>query len=216
VNILTPLSLQYGVGRRDWDTYFEAAANGGFVRAAPLLTDLASCRVVIWNVDHNNQFNNPTALFQTLVGGGLGDLASYLRAGGTLILSGFSVATNVVNPTTALTSNFSRGICDAFQPGTVGYAQTFFAREMMGIDGARGTYEALRWQGARDFLEARVTADGAAMGYASAEVDTGATAKWNGKIFPGEPEISWSPGLPRIEGWKVASVYPRDLACSAS
>lgn len=209
-NILTPLSLQYGAGRRDWDTYAEGMRSGGGMRAQPLLTDLAPYRVVIWNVDFNNQANSPTALFQTLVGGGLSELGGYLRAGGTLILTGFSVATNVVKPTTALTANFSRGICDAFQPGTVGYGQTFFAREMMGIDGARGAYEALRRQGARDFLEARVTAEGSAMGYVSAEVDTGATAKWNGKIFYGEPESSWSPGLPRIEGWRMASSFNCD------
>jgi hypothetical protein len=210
VNVLTPLSLQYGVGRRDWDTYFEAAINGGFVRAAPQLADLAACRVVIWNVDFNNYYPSPTALYQTLVGGGLSDLGSYLRAGGTLILNGFSIATNVVNPTTALTANFTRGICAAFPPGTVGYGQTFFPREMMGIDGARPADQALRRQGARDFLEARVTAEGAGMGYASAEVDTGETAKWNAKSFPGDPETSWAPGLPRIEGWRMASPFNCD------
>ena len=55
-----------------------------------------------------------------------------------------------------------------------------------------------------------VTGEGSAMGYASAEVDTGATAKWNGKIFPGEPESSFSPGLPRIEGWRMASSFNCD------
>ncbi|HET9950903.1 MAG TPA: hypothetical protein VFS09_03820 [Candidatus Eisenbacteria bacterium] len=211
VNVLTPLSLQYGVGRRDWDTYFEGTVNGGYVRAAPLLTDLAACRVVIWNVDFNNQIQNPTALFQTLVGGGLGDLSSYLRAGGTLILNGSSIATSIVSPTTALTANLRSGICAAFPPGTAGYAQTFFPREMMGIDGARSAEEALRRQGARDFLEARVTAEGVAAGYASAEVDTGETAKWNGKIVPGEPETSWAPGLVRIEGWRMASSFNCDF-----
>lgn len=209
-NILTPLTLQHGAGRRDWDTYAMGATTGSGMRAEPPLTELVLYRVVIWNVDLNNLSTNPTALFRTLVGGGPSELSAYLRAGGTLILTGFTVATNVVNPTTALVANYSYGICDAFRPGAVGYAQTYFAREMMGIDGARGAYEALRRHGARDFLEARVTADGSAMGYVSAEVDTGATAKWNAKIFYGDPETSWSPGLPRIEGWRMAAPFNCD------
>mgnify|MGYP001573512330 FL=1 len=207
VNILTPLSLQYGMGRRDWDTYGRGTADGGGTRLQPLPADLAPYRVVIWNVDFNNQAANPTALFLTLVGGAYSELGGYLRAGGTLLLSGFSIATNVVTPTTALTANFSRGLCFAFQPGTIGYNQTFFPRAMMGIDGARGTDEGLRRQGARDFVQARVTAQGTTLGYTTAEVDTGATAKWNGKIFPGDPESSWSPGLPRIEGWRMAALF---------
>ena len=207
VNILTPLSLEYGMGRRDWDTYGRGTADGGGTRLQPLPADLAPYRVVIWNVDFNNQGANPTALFLTLVGGAYSELGGYLRAGGTLLLSGFSIATNVVTPTTALTANFSRGLCFAFQPGTIGYNQTFFPRAMMGIDGARGTDEGLRRQGARDFVQARVTAQGTTLGYVTAEVDTGSTAKWNGKIFPGDPESSWSPGLPRIEGWKMAALF---------
>ncbi len=207
VNILTPLSLEYSMGRRDWDTYGRGTADGGGTRLQPLPADLAPYRVVIWNVDFNNQGANPTALFLTLVGGAYSELGGYLRAGGTLLLSGFSIATNVVTPTTALTANFSRGLCFAFQPGTIGYNQTFFPRAMMGIDGARGTDEGLRRQGARDFVQARVTAQGTTLGYVTAEVDTGSTAKWNGKIFPGDPESSWSPGLPRIEGWKMAALF---------
>ncbi|MEK7317237.1 MAG: hypothetical protein AAB011_13735 [Candidatus Eisenbacteria bacterium] len=207
VNVLTPLSLQYGMGRRDWDTFSQGTADGGGTRLQPLPSDLAPYRIVMWNVDFNNKSDNPTALFQTLVGGAYSELGGYLRAGGTLLLSGFSLATNVVVPTTALTANFSRGICFAFQPETAGYNQTFFPRSMMGIDGARDTNEGLRRQGSKDFLEARVTTQGTALGYVSAEVDTGATAKWNGKIVQGDPETSWSPGLPRIEGWRMAALF---------
>jgi len=207
INILTPLSLQYGMGRRDWDTVTQGATDGGGSRLQPLPTDLAPYRVVIWNVDFNNQLANPTALFQTLVGGAYSDLGGYIRAGGTLLLSGFSIATNVVNPTTALTLNFNRGLCFAYQPGTIDYFRTFFPRSMMGVDGARPTQEGLRSQGAKDFLEARVTTQGAALGYVTAQVDTGETAKWNGKIFPGEPDFAWAPGLPRIEGWKMATLF---------
>lgn len=207
VNVLTPLSLQYGVGRRDWDTFSRGAADGSGAKKPPLPSDLSAYRVVVWNVDANNAATNPTGLYATLVGGSYSELGGYLRAGGTLILSGFSLATNIVNPTTALTSNFSRGLCTAFRPGTVGYNQSFFPRSMMGIDGAASASEALRRFGAKDFLEGRVTAQGAALGYVSAEVDTGTTAKWDGKIFPGDQESSWTPGLPRIEGWRMASLF---------
>jgi len=207
VNVLTPLSLQYGMGRRDWDTFNHGMTDGGGSRVQPLPTDLAPYRVVVWNVDFNNQVGNPTALFQTLVGGAYSELGGYLRAGGTLLLSGFSIATNVVTPTNALTLNFSRGLCFAYPPRTIGYNQTFFPRSMMGIDGAKPTMDALRSLGAKDFLEARVTPQGSALGYVSAEVDTGVTAKWNGKAFPGDPNVSWSPGLPRIEGWKMAALF---------
>ena len=208
INILTPLSLTYGVGRRDWDTYGKGTADGGGSRIQPLPTDLAPYRVVLWSVDHNNQVGNPTALWLTLVGGAYSDLGGYLRAGGTLVLSGFSVASSIVTPTTALTANFSRGLCFAFPvPGSVGYNQTFFPRSMMGIDGAKGADEGLRRQGAKDFLEARVTSQGTALGYSTAVVDTGITAKWYGKAVSGDPESSWAPGLPRIEGWRMATFF---------
>ena len=207
INVLTPLSLQYGVGRRDWDTFSRGSADGSGAKKPPLPADLASYRVVIWNVDANNFATNPTGLFATLVGGSYSELAGYLRAGGTLVLSGFSLATNVVNPTTLLTANFSRGLCFAFAPNTLGYNQSFFPRSMMGIDGAAPAGEGLRRFGAKDFLEARVTTQGTSLGYVSAEVDTGVTAKWDGKLAFGDPEIAWSPGLPRIEGWKMAALF---------
>jgi hypothetical protein len=204
IHVLTPLSLTYGVGRRDWDTYGRGTADGGGSRIQPLPADLAPFRVVIWSVDHNNQIGNPTSLWNTLVGGAYSELGGYLRAGGTLVLTGFSVATSIVQPTVALTTNYSRGICFAFAPNTLAYNQSFFPRSMMGIDGAKPADEGLRRQGSKDFLEARVTPQGAGLGYQSAEVDTGATAKWNGKNVAGDPETSWAPGLPRIEGWKMA------------
>ncbi|HEU4725253.1 MAG TPA: hypothetical protein VFU59_08135 [Candidatus Eisenbacteria bacterium] len=207
LNVLTPISLQTGVGRRDWDTFSRGAADGSGAKKPPLPSDLAAYRVVIWNVDFNNGGSNPSGLFATLVGGNYSELGGYLRAGGTLILSGFTIATNTVSPTTALTANFSRGICFAFQPGTVGYAQSFFPRSMMGIDGAFQASEGLRRFGSKDFLEGRVTAQGTTLGYVSAEVDTGVTAKWSAKIVPGDAESSWSPGLPLIEGWKMATLF---------
>lgn len=207
-NILTPISLAYGMGRRDWDTFgVGTASGGGGVRIQPLPADLAPYRVVLWNVDFNNGVNLPTGLFATLVGGSYSELGGYLRAGGTLVLSGFTVATSIINPATALTANFSRGICFAFAPGTIEYARSFFPRGMMGINGARGAEDALRTLGARDFVEARITAGGTALGYTTAPVDTGLNAKWNGTIFPGDPNSSLAPGLPKIEGWRMAPLF---------
>jgi hypothetical protein len=79
---------------------------------------------------------------------------------------------------------------------------------MLGLDGAKAADEGLRFLGAKDFVEARITPAGTALGYVSAEVDTGTTSnKWNGYVFAGDPESSWSPGLPRIEGWKMAALF---------
>ena len=209
-NILVPLSLEFGMARRDWDTFALGLVNGGGERAHPLLSDLAAYRVVIWNVDgYNNAVGSgrPTALWNTLVGGARSELGGYLRAGGTLFLSGFSIATNVVSPPSDLNANFTRGLCSAYAPGTVGYRRTFFPREMMGVDGSRGAFEALRSLGAKDFLEGRVTTFGTQFGYVSAEIDTGITAKWYEKIVVGDPNLAWQPGLPAIEGWRMASLF---------
>jgi hypothetical protein len=79
---------------------------------------------------------------------------------------------------------------------------------MMGVDGSRGAIEALRSLGAKDFLGGVVTSLGTAMGYVSADIDTGITAKWYEKIQgSGDPNLSWQPGLPAIEGWRMASLF---------
>ena len=210
-NILVPLSLEFGMPRRDWDTFALGLVEGGDFRTHPQLSDLAAYRVVIWNVDgYNNQVGSgsPTALWKTLVGGVRSELGGYLRAGGTLFLSGFSIATNVVSPKTDLNASFTRGLCAAYAPGTAGYSRTFFPRAMMGVDGSRGATEGLRSLGARDFLEGRVTTLGSQFGYVSAEIDTGITAKWYEKAFGStDPNTMWSPGLISIEGWRMASLF---------
>ncbi len=211
INILTPLSLEFGMGRRDWDSFSRGIADGGGSRVAPIPSDLAAYRVVIWNCDgYNNAVGGgkPTALWQTLVGGAYSELGGYLRAGGTLFLSGFTLATNIVSPPTDLNARFSRGLCFTYQPGTLGYGRTFFPRAMMGVDGSLASSAALRTQGSKDFLSGQVTADGAALGYVTAEVDTGITAKWYEKIQGSfDPNTTWAPGLPAIEGWRMASLF---------
>jgi hypothetical protein len=79
---------------------------------------------------------------------------------------------------------------------------------MMGVTGARGASEALRSLGAKDFLEGTVTAPGNTLGYVTAEIDTGITAKWYEKAQGStDPNLAWSPGLPAIEGWRMASLF---------
>jgi hypothetical protein len=80
----------------------------------------------------------------------------------------------------------------------------------MGIDGARSSDDASRTAGAHDFVGGTVTSDGAALGFVSAEVDTGPPpAKWYSKalIGPGTDPRSYvtllEPGLPKVEGWRM-------------
>jgi hypothetical protein len=165
---------------------------------------------VIWSVDFNNTITSSTALWRTTVGGLSSDLANYVRGGGTLIVTGFVLANNVSHPPGIPYSNYSRGMCAGLQPGSGDYRRTYFTRTFMGIDAARSSDEATRTNGARDFVEARVTGDGTTMGFQTAEVDSGAGAKWDPYVFPGpSPDISLAPGLPKIEGWKLQT----DFAC---
>ena len=60
--------------------------------------------------------------------------------------------------------------------------------------------------GARDFIEATVTPEGSALGFVTAHLDVGPLpAKWDPNAFPGPPDVSYAPGLPKIEGWKLQS-----------
>jgi hypothetical protein len=174
-------------------------------RKPPEPRHLAQYHTVIWNVDFNNSVTNPTALWRSLVGGNYSELAGYLRAGGTLILTGMDISSNVVNPTTIFDA-LSGGLCSQFAPGTDGYLFSYFPRLFMGIDRAILNKSALRRDGARDFIEAFPTTAGAAMGFDTATVDrgpVGSGAKWI-ITEPGDPETTNKPGLPRIDGWIMA------------
>ena len=200
-----------GVPFTEWDTYQAGLSEG--IRKAPEPKDLAAFTTVVWSVDANNSATDPTALWRTLVGGSYSELSGYLRAGGTLILTGFQLAENTA-PTYVLYSNVGRGICFALQPNTPNYNLTYFARINMGIDGALENNAGLRTAAARDFVAAYPTpfAQSMAVPFDTALIDTGdgaSGAKWNIYVTPGSPNQSLAPGLPRVEGWVMA----QDFGC---
>jgi hypothetical protein len=210
---LTLLS-HLGVPVTEWDTYYRGVQDV-YGRKPPGLSDLANYSTVIWNVDFNNgaALEQATGLWKTVVGDGSSELAAYLQAGGTLILTGFMIAGNVTNPNTTLYVNSNVGICSGLEPGSGAYELAFFPRTTMGVDGAMPSFEALRTLGARDFIAAWPTEAGLAAGYDSAFIDrgpSGSGAKWttnpNGSS---DPNLSLCPGLPRIDGLKLAT----DFAC---
>jgi hypothetical protein len=207
---------QLGVPAVEWDTYF-AGLQGVEGREPPTLSDLARFSTVVWNVDFNNGFTSPTGLHKTLFSQAQSHLAAYVRGGGTLILSGFTIASNVSEPTTTLYAYGSRGgICADLEPGPA-YDNSFFARNYMGIDGALANYQALRTLGARDFIAAAPTVAGVTSGYDSALVDRGplgSGAKWITYVG-GEPNTNASPGLGQVDGWLMAENFGCEPSASA-
>jgi hypothetical protein len=201
-----------GVPLTEWDTYFAGLGGDFDGRKPPSLSDLARYSTVIWNVDFNNGIGNPTGLHRALFQGPQSHLAAYLRGGGTLILSGFTIASNVSNPTSTLYAAATRGVCATLEPG-LAYDYSFFARNFMGIDGARANLEGLRTLGARDFVAAAPTSAGIASGYDSALVDRGplgSGAKWiTDRGANGDPNTNNSPGLGQVDGWIMA----QDFGC---
>ena len=202
-----------GVPIKEWDT-FEAGLDDVEGRKQPEPRHLADYTTVIWNVDFNNGDASPTGLWKTLVGGSYSELSGYLRAGGTLILTGFTLSSNTCKPTTTLYGNQSRGICLILAPGTPDYDLSYFPRIFMGVDGAIASGQGLRTLGARDFIAAYPTAAGIAAGYDTVFVDRGplgSGAKW--LTYPGSGELNSnsSPGLPQVDGWNMA----RSFGCEA-
>ncbi len=203
-----------GVPITEWDTY-QRGFDDTEGRKAPEPKDLATYTTVIWNVDMNNGYASPTGLWKTLVGGSYSALAGYVRAGGTLILTGFSISSNICEPRTTLTTYASRGICFAFQPGSPNFDQnlynlSYFPRIFMGVDGAIANDQALRTLGARDFIAAYPTAAGIAAGYDTARVDRGSMgsgAKWITYPGSGDPNTNSSPGLGQVGGLIMASNF---------
>lgn len=201
-----------GVPYTEWDTYLvgQGDVEG---RMPPHLRDLARYSTVIWNVDLNNGVASPTALYKTLVGDGYTELASYLRAGGTLILTGMSIGSNTCEPRSTLYANLTRGICLGLEAGSNAYRLAYFPMNYMGIDGARANDQGLRTLGARDFIAAYPTVAGIAAGLDTAEVDRGdpgSGAKWI-TTWPGspnaDPNTNRSPGLPAVDGWNLAADF---------
>jgi len=209
LNILPDL----GVPIQEWDTRFEGRDDVEG-RKPPEPKDLTKYTTVIWNVDFNNGGGSPTGLWKTLVGGSYSELSGYLRAGGTLILTGFQLSSNTCKPTSTLYGNQSRGICFVLEPGTPAYNLSYFPRVFMGVDGAIPNDQGLRTLGARDFIAAYPTAAGIAAGYDTALIDRGplgSGAKWLTYPGSGDPNTNSSPGLGQVDGWNMA----RNFGCEA-
>jgi hypothetical protein len=196
-----------GVPVTEWDATLAGVADQE--RKPPPLRTLANYSTVIWNVDFNNSITNPTALWRTLVGDQETALRGYLAAGGTLILSGFDVSSNTVQPTTIF--DVPQGLCDTFQPGSLQYQYTYVPRILMGIDRAVLSRDPLRRNGARDFIAAYPTTAGSQWGLDSVRVDwgpLGSDAKWITNHTPsGDPELNESPGVGRVDGWILAATF---------
>ncbi|HEX7078820.1 MAG TPA: hypothetical protein VF363_10375 [Candidatus Eisenbacteria bacterium] len=204
-HITTPLTQEFGVPFTQYDTVRNNIGIEG--RGVPDPSELKKYRVVIWSVDLNNTGSSPTGLWKTLVGGDYSQLAGYLRAGGTLILTGFQLMNNTTSPSTTAYSFYSRGMCLSVPQGTTAYDLSYFPRTIMGVDGALAGNQGLRTNGAHDFVEARVTTEGAARGYQTAQVDTGRTAKWNPYAFTGPPNSALSPGMGAVDGWNMQTFF---------
>jgi hypothetical protein len=205
-NVLVKLGQEFGVDITlddNHDTVFRSATS---IEGRAVFTpdELANYRTIIWYVDFNNTISSPTALWRTLVGGSYSELAGYLRAGGTLILTGFQLAAQASKFPDAPNSSFSRGMCSTIGEDNPNFRGTYFVRDFMGIDGAMSNDASSRIAGSRDFIEARATSEGAALGFVSAPVDVGGrTAKWDSLAF-GSTDGLFAPGLPKVEGWKLA------------
>jgi hypothetical protein len=204
----------------EWDT-IEQGLGSVDGRKQPTPRDLAPFTTVVWSTDATNGGSSQTGLFKSVAGGDYSELQGYLRAGGTLILTGWSLAQG-----TSGTSNLTfkkqgpapNGICGAFAPGSREFMETIFPRMYMGIDNSEQSRDGLRSLGASDFTRGIPTAAAIAMGFDTARVDTGnvvdgGTFKWNtnSKPEPGQPDLQLFPGLAGIEGWYMA----RNFGCQA-
>jgi hypothetical protein len=200
-----------GVTVTEWDTKLKGVGVEG--RNPPALRDLATISTVIWMADFNNTTSAPIALWKTLVGGSQNALGDYLRAGGTLIITGYNVVNNSTSPSTLLV-NRTAGLCGSFAPGSREWALSWFPRLVLGVDWVVPSEDGRRALGARDFVAAYPTDEGAGLGFDTAFVDTGITgtgAKWdtNSDIAgtASYMDLNLTPGLPRIEGWNMASSF---------
>jgi len=218
-----------GVPYTEWDVIEQAAGGTGpDARKQPAPRDLAPFTTVVWTTDSQNGASTQTALFKSVAGGDYSELQGYLRAGGTLILTGWNIAQNTSgteNLTYKVGGPAPNGICTTFAPGSREYQRTIFPRMYMGIDNsypANGT--ALRSQSSADFVRGIPTATGVSFGFDTARVDTGnysygvqypntsgTSFKWNTQTYPppGNPDLQLFPGLAGVEGWILA----RNFGC---
>lgn len=217
-----------GVPYTEWDT-IEQGLGGIEGRKQPAPRDLAPFTTVVWVTDATNGGSVQTGLFKSVAGGDYSELQGYLRAGGTMILTGWNLASATsgqVNLTYKTGGPAPNGMCATYVPGSIEYDRTIFPRMYMGIDNSLPNDKGLRSQGAYDFTRGIPTAAGAALGFDTARVDTGnysyavqfpsqdpnaITFKWNTNAFPPpfNPDQQLFPGVAGIEAWILA----RNFGC---
>ncbi|HEY3155415.1 MAG TPA: hypothetical protein VGK76_02150 [Candidatus Eisenbacteria bacterium] len=198
----------------EWDT-IERAQGSIEGRKQPDPSDLAEFTTVVWTTDNNNGSAQNGALFKTIAGGDYSELQGYLRAGGTMILTGWNLAASTTGGPSALMYTTTGGICGTFLPNSTGYNRTLFPRMYMGLNRAEQNTAGLRTQGLADFVRGVPTPRAAALGFDTARVDTGngsmprSSYKWNTQTVPppGNLESQLFPGLPVVEGWYLAPEF---------
>jgi hypothetical protein len=207
-----------GVTVTEWDTY-ERGAGSVEGRKQPEPKDLASVSTVVWIAGTNNTASTPIALWKTLVGGSYSELGGYLRAGGTLVLSGYNLVDCATDPRATL-KNLTRGLCFQYEPGSFQWNLDFFPRVFMGVSYVIPNEDGRRALGAKDFVAAYPTAAGKAAGFDTAYVDTGLPAtgaKWNtNSDITGSASFvdqNLTPGLFRVEGWVMMSNISTSFGC---
>ena len=214
--VLVKLIQEFGVNIRQDDQHdavLQALTSNDNQRPAFTPDDLKDYRTIIWYTDFNNTVSSPTALWKTLVGGSYSELAGYLRAGGTLIVTGFQLAQQASKVGTVPWQALSRGLCNYVPEGSPNFRGTYFIRDFMGIYGTKANDDASRSAGARDFIGAVVTPAGAALGFVSGNVDVGRqTAKWDTLAF-GTTDGTFAPGLPKVEGWALLEENGERFGC---
>jgi len=212
------VSLNAPGGIQEWDTLIESQGSTEG-RKQPTPNDLRDITTIVWTTDFNNGGSIQTALFKTIAGGNYSELQGYLRAGGTLILTGWNIAQN---STGNLGGNLTYrnvtpgGLCATFVDGQAAFAQTKFPRVFMGIDNSVPNLDGVRSQGSADFTRGNPTPFAASLGFDTARIDTGSpgnggTYKWNTNSTPPpfNPETQLYPGLNTVEGWVMA----REFGC---
>jgi hypothetical protein len=222
--------LSLAVPFEEWDT-IEKGLGGVEGRLQPDPKKLSGFSTVVWVTDATNGGSVQTGLFKTVAGGDYSELQGYLRAGGTLILTGWNLAQNTSgegNLTYKTGGVAPNGICTTFAPGSREFDETVFPRMYMGIDNSLSNTSGLRSQGAFDFVRGIPTAFATSLGFDTARVDTGnfsfgvqfpssdptaTTFKWNTNEFPApfNADQQLFPGVAGIEAWIMA----RSFGCQA-
>ena len=203
-----------GVPYTEWDT-IERSQGSVEGRKPPEPRDLADFTTVVWTTDNNNGSSLSGALFKTIAGGDYSELQGYLRAGGTLILTGWNLAFSTTGGASPLLYSTTSGICGTFAPNSGNYNRTIFPRMYMGINRAEPNDKGVRSSGSSDFVRGIPTPRAVTLGFDTARVDTGNASlapdsyKWNTDTYPppGNLENQLFPGLPVVEGWFLAPQF---------